>query len=289
MTLLTQRGLAIAVVVSLSTGCSEDDIRAKQAPQEVFVARVPPQVPAQPRPPLQFTPDDLSTGARLAQATLLVPRKVSPVEEATLRSALRLVRWPSREVIEATVHFEQQDLKAGSIVSRFTMVSKVPFESGWYAAGVELSALPAELVADLDVSRSPWPGHLATRFATHLVTAVTDVGLEETADATEVTVKFSARVRDSRLGHAVVQVLTQDRRSAVPCQSIRDDDLHREEGTYRVALRCPLGLSGRLAVVPDLRSLTGVPVGDAYGGPLDVALAGDRATRLAALGEAIRF
>ena len=249
--------------------------------------RAPPQEPALPRPTLQLLPDELSTSVRGMAPVLLVAIELTPEHESAVTSALSIVRWPSREPVAARVELQRRDPSAGLIVHRFQVVPDAMLGEGWYAVAVDLSRLPADMAMNVDDTESPWPGHLVARFATHRTTVVSALGAERSDEHTVVRVRLSARVRDTRSGAAIVRVTEAGR--SLACIAQNDRELAGPDGTYEIVLHCPSHLPVSIDVDPDLRSLDGVALGEAYGGPVALEVAESERDRRDTVTRALRL
>ncbi|MCC6876758.1 MAG: hypothetical protein IT378_20815 [Sandaracinaceae bacterium] len=254
---------------------------------EVPPDRAPPQEPALPRRTRQLLPDDLSTSVRGMAPVLLVPVELTPEQESAVTSALSVVRWPSREPMPAHVELQRRDPSAGLIVHRFQVVPDAMLGEGWYAVAVDLARLPGEIARTVGTSESAWPGHLVARFATHRTTVVSALGAERSDEHTVVRVRLSARVRDTRSGAAIVRVTEAGR--SLACTAQNDRELAGPDGTYEIVLHCPPRLPVSIDVDPALRSLDGVALGEAYGGPIALEVAESERDRRDIVTRALRL
>jgi len=216
-------------------------------------------------------PDDLMTSVRTMAPTLLVAADLVDSDVSALSSAFTIVRWPSREPVASSVSYVPRDEPGGLIVHQFHATPATPLAPGWYAASVDVRHLPAHLAVPAD--GSPWPGHLLTRFAPHQTTIVSELGAELDGGETIVTVRFSARVHDTRPVNSLLTLT--DGTTELACVSDSDAALGSEDGTYEIVLRCSGDAPAlHLEIDPSLHSLNGVALIEEYGGPaeFDIAL-----------------
>jgi hypothetical protein len=257
-------------------------------------------------PSLRMIPEDLSNSPPgRAAMTLYASVALSRQELAQLKDAFQLVRWPSRElVVTEAVESAVEELRpAGGVKHQLTLtVAKSaerwngvrgPLAEEWHAVSLDLAKLPPALAASFEGKDTAWPGHYVQRFAPSSAVAVMDVRTETAEEVSRVTVRFSQRMRDPRPADTLLRVTEAGKSLACILSKPAQDpseaseeflspvDLAGEAGTHEIALLCPTkNVEGlELEVEPTLASVSGAPLGDAYGDVVRIVLGGDATDR----------
>ncbi|HEY3494504.1 MAG TPA: hypothetical protein VGK73_07455 [Polyangiaceae bacterium] len=279
-------GFSMILGLAALSACTEENPGpADDAQQRAPSVQVAPAEPPAPRAALQLLPDDLATGVREMAPLVLVAGELTIAEESALKAALKIVEWPSRKRVTASVKIERRAPEQGDTLDRYIVVPEGALPAGWYALAVDTSALPSRLASA--PPESPWAGHLVARFATHATTIVSSVDTAHDGEGSELRVRLSSRVRDERAGSTLVRVT--DGGNPVTCRSQNDAALMAEEGTEEVVLRCPTLAAPVVTVDAEVRSLDGVLIGQAYSGPAILEAGADRAGRRIAVARALRL